>query len=96
MKVEHDVPGRRFVATLPGGQSAGVLSYSIPAAGRLDFEHVEVPVTLRGRGLAGRIVEAACRHAREAGARVIPTCPYVVWWFRQHPEQQDLLGTEEP
>jgi hypothetical protein len=94
--VEHDAPGHRFVATLTGaGEPAGILTYGVPAPGVLDFDYVEVPVGLRGRGLGDRIVAAACRYARDTGARVIPTCPYVGWWFRRHPEQSDLLGIEE-
>jgi hypothetical protein len=61
----------------------------------LDFEYVEVEPRFRGKGVAGQIVEAACRYARAGGLRVIPTCPYVAWWFRQHPDYHDLLLSRE-
>ena len=90
MTIEHDATARRFLLRHPDG--TGALTYSDFAPGVLDFEHVEVAPALRGRGLAAQLVEAACRHARQTGAGVIPSCPYVAWWFRQHPEQQDLLA----
>jgi len=93
VNVEHDPAGRRFMTRVPGGE--GVLTYTAPVPGILIFEDVEVSPALRGKGLAGQIVEAACRHARATGARVIPTCPYIAWWFRQHSEQQDLLAPSE-
>ena len=93
MNIVHDPAEQRFRVSVPGGE--GVLTYGIPAPGVLDLEHVEISPALRGKGVAGQIVEAACGHARAIGARVIPSCPYIAWWFRQHPEQQDVLVTRE-
>jgi len=90
--IEHDAAAGRFDATLTDGR--GYLAYRVRADGVMDLEYVEVSPALRGKGVASRIVEAACRHAREKHVKVIPTCPYIAWWFRQHPEQQDLLATE--
>jgi predicted GNAT family acetyltransferase len=89
VNVAHDAGARRFVAAPPDGE--GFLSYREIEPGLLDFEYVEVAPRFRGRGVAGQIVDAACRHARAEGARVVPTCPYIAWWFRQHPEHHDLL-----
>jgi predicted GNAT family acetyltransferase len=94
MNVVHDEQARRFIASGPDGE--GYLTYGVLGPGVLDFEYVEVPVRFRGTGVAGQIVAAACRHARAMGARVVPTCPYIAWWFRQHPDQQDLLNRDTP
>lgn len=90
--MDHDAAAGRFVANLDDGR--GHLSYRMRDDGVMDLEYVEVSPSLRGKGVAGRIVEAACRYARANGTKVIPTCPYIAWWFRQHPEQQDLLAKE--
>ena len=46
--------------------------------------------------MAGALVAAACEHAQAAGLKLIPSCPYVEWWFRRHPEWQHLVvGTLE-
>lgn len=92
MNVIHDEQEHRFVASGPDGE--GFLTYGVLGPGVLDFEYVEVPFRFRGTGVAGQIVQAACRHARAAGARVVPTCPYIAWWFSQHPEEHDLLHRE--
>ena len=89
MNVVHDEQARRFVASGPDGE--GFLSYGVLEPSVLDFEYIEVPSRFRGTGVAGRIVQAACRHVRANGIRVVPTCPYIVWWFTQHPEERDLL-----
>ena len=92
MNVIHDESAHRFVASGPDGE--GFLIYGVLGPGILDFEHVEVPFRFRGTGVAGQIVQAACRHARATAVRVVPTCPYIAWWFSQHPEEQDLLHRE--
>jgi len=89
MNLVHDEEARRFVASGPDGE--GFISYGMLEPGVLDLEYIEVPFRFRGTGVAGRIVQAVCRHARASGVRVVPTCPYIVWWFTQHPEEQDLL-----
>ena len=93
MEVVHDAAARRFVAS--GSDGEGYLSYGVLGPSLLDFEYVEVPFRFRGTGVAGRIVEAACRHARANRARVVATCPYIAWWFTQHPEEQDLLLNQD-
>jgi predicted GNAT family acetyltransferase len=50
------------------------------------FLHAETPPALRGRGLAGRVTEAALLSARERGLRVVPLCGFVRAYIQQHPE----------
>ena len=89
MNVVHDEEARRFVASGPDGE--GFLSYGILEPGVLDFEYIEVPPRFRGTGVAGQIMQADCRQVRGSGVQVVPTCPYIVWWFTRHPEEHDLL-----
>jgi hypothetical protein len=53
--------------------------------------HTEVDPAHEGRGLAGELVEGALRDLHERGLRVIPVCPYVRAWIRDHPEQAALV-----
>ena len=90
MQVMHEPGAHRFIVQLPGGQ--GELLYSRLSPTLLDLHHAEVSPSLRGRGVAARLVEAACDYARTSGSKLIPSCPYVAWWFRQHPDQAGLLS----
>lgn len=54
--------------------------------------HVESPIELRGKGAAGRLMDAIAAHAREANLRLRPTCPYAVYWFKRHPDAADVLA----
>ena len=55
------------------------------------FLHTEVPESLRGRGIAERLVTAALDSARSRGLLVIPLCPYVAAFLKRHEEYQDIV-----
>jgi len=45
---------------------------------------------LRGRGIAGALVERLVADARREGFKVVPQCPYVVAQFDRHPDWADV------
>lgn len=86
--LRHEPERRRFVAETEGGQ--GVLDYNIVDAGTLDYRHTYVPMALRKRGIASKLVDFALEHARKEGLRVIPSCPFVAARIEREPEHAAL------
>jgi predicted GNAT family acetyltransferase len=62
------------------------------ADGKMILPHTVVPPALGGRGIAGKLVEAALARARAEGLIVVPACSYVAAYMQRHPEMQDLLA----
>jgi len=54
--------------------------------GAMVITHTGVPPALEGRGLAGRLMQAAVELARERGWQLIPVCSYAASWLRRHPQ----------
>lgn len=52
--------------------------------------HTEVDPSMRGTGLAGRLVRFALDDIRAQGLRVDPQCWYVAEYLDRHPEYADL------
>ena len=52
--------------------------------------HVGVDPSLRGQGVAGKIVEVGLKYAKEKSLRVIPMCSYAAAYIRRHPEYAEL------
>jgi predicted GNAT family acetyltransferase len=90
MSVEHDRQAHRFVVSVASGTA--VLAYTPASPGVLELYSTYVPAADRGKGVAGRLVEAAVGYARSEGLRIIPSCWYVARWIQQHPEHADLLS----
>lgn len=85
----HNVAAKRFETTIAG--RTAVLEYE-ERGEVLVFTHTRVPGELRGRGIAVELTEAALRHARASGRRVVPVCSYVVAYLGRHREHGDLVA----
>lgn len=56
-----------------------------------DLRSTFVPDEQRGKGLAGKLVEAAVAQARLQGKKIKPTCSYAVKAFEKNSEYADVL-----
>ena len=94
--IDHETagPDGRFVYRAEGAEAE--LTYAeAPAVGgvrRVSADHTYVPDSMRGQGIAGKLVDALIDTARAKGWKVIPRCSYVVVAFRRHPEWNDVLA----
>lgn len=61
--------------------------------GVLDLQHTVVPKSAERRGYGTALVQAALAHARNSGAKVVPTCPFVRAYMDEHPETGDVRAT---
>jgi uncharacterized protein len=59
---------------------------------RQEFVHTEIDRAYRGRDLAAQLVRGALDDARDNGMQVVPRCPYVASFIREHPEYADLVA----
>ena len=57
----------------------------------LSLVHTEVPAEMEGRGIGGKLAQAALEFARDANLKVIPSCPFVASYIRRHPEYLELV-----
>lgn len=51
---------------------------------RITLVHTEVPGELAGRGIGGRLVEAAVDRAGHDGLTIVPSCPFARSWLEKH------------
>jgi len=85
--VIHNPDENRFETTIEGKLSK--LDY-IQNGKNFVITHVGVDPSLRGQGVAAKIVEAGIAYARENSFRVVPMCSYAAAYIRRHPEHADL------
>lgn len=83
--------GRIFATDAAGNMVAEVLFPDI-TPGMADIRHTFVDESLRGRGIAGKLMEAVAAQLRREHKRAVLTCPYAIRWFREHPEYGDILA----
>lgn len=91
VQIIHSPAENRFETTIDGKLSK--LDY-IQNGKNFVITHVGVHPSLRGQGVAGKIVEAGLAYARENSFRVVPMCSYAAAYIRRHPEHAEL--TRQP
>ena len=50
------------------------------------IDHTFVDPSLRGQGVAGKLVKLAADHILVEGNQIAAICSYAVAWFKRHPE----------
>ena len=88
LAIHHDATASRFEATVDGHLC--VCQYRVFGQTMM-LTHTGVPQVLRGRGIAGLLVQAAIDHARAKQLKVRPDCSYAEVYMQRHPETLDLL-----
>ncbi|MCI8835437.1 MAG: N-acetyltransferase [Ruminococcus sp.] len=57
----------------------------------VEINHTFVDDSLRGQGIAGKLMTAAAQELRRQEKKAVLSCSYAVKWFEKHPEYQDIL-----
>lgn len=85
MAIMNNEAAQRFEARFAEG--VALLQYRYRGDGALVLVHTEVPPALRRRGIATRLARAALAFARDHRLEVVPECPFVAAYLRQHPQR---------
>jgi len=85
---EADGRGAFFIDV--NGQRVALQTYRRVDAGHVVINHTQVDDSLRGRGVARRLLDASVGWARETGTRMGATCPYAKAQFEKDPSLGDV------
>ncbi len=72
-------------------QMIAVVTFPKAEEGIVNIDHTYVDGSLRGQGIAGKLMEEAVAHLRENNLKAKLSCSYAVKWFEEHPECSDLV-----
>ncbi len=86
----RDVPAADRYAAEVDGRRAGFVQYRL-RPGTISFLHTEVDPAFAGRGVGGTLVRGALDDARRRELAVLPFCPFVDAFIKDHREYVDLV-----
>jgi predicted GNAT family acetyltransferase len=87
--VVNNRDAHRFEVDIEG--EVAVVEYA-ENADTVDLLHTEVPPSLEGRGIGGALAKAGLEYAKQAGKRVVPTCPFVRTYIKRHPDWNSIVA----
>lgn len=79
-----------YRAELEGSDEVARLTWKARGEDVRVADHTLVPNAFRGRGIAGKLVDALIADAREHKFKIVPQCSYVEAKFDENPEWADL------
>lgn len=82
-------PGRIFYCS--DGELLAEITFPIQPDGVAEINHTFVSPSLRGQGVAGKLMEAAVDVIRQSGCKARASCSYAIQWLDRHPECADIL-----
>lgn len=68
-----------------------VVSFPKEEGNIVNIDHTYVDSTLRGQGIAGKLMEETVHQLRQNNQKAKLTCSYAVDWFEKHPECADVM-----
>lgn len=57
-------------------------------------DHTYVDPSLRGQGIASKLMHEVSNHIKKLGYKAVATCPYAVVWYKKHSEFDFLIDQE--
>jgi predicted GNAT family acetyltransferase len=63
--------------------------------GMITLFHTEVPIELRGLGLATKLAEYALNYAKKNDLEIVPYCPFIRSYIKEHPEWEQFVNFEK-
>ncbi len=89
-KVTHDIENHMFWVDLEHGFEAKVV-YQLQN-GAMHITSTVVPEQLRGKGCGKMMMESVLPEIESLGYKVVPVCPYVVYYFDKNKQWAHLLA----
>lgn len=98
MKIQHDLKSAsgRFFIQNEDGKEVAELTYTVAKdpSEAMVIEHTHVDDSLRGQGVARKLVDAANDWARQQDLKVKPVCAYARSVFDKDPSLSELRCPE--
>lgn len=82
----------RITAYSDEGKALAWVDFPALDEGVVEVKSTFVDESMRGQGLASRLMRELAEYLLQSGKRAVPTCAYAVKWFAEHGEYSALAA----
>ncbi|MGR7814492.1 GNAT family N-acetyltransferase [Lacinutrix undariae] len=90
LHTDNEKDGRFYIEI--EGQKKAEMTYSYINAKKIDINHTKVDVSLKGKGIGYKLLEAAVVFMRKHHIKAVPTCSFVVAAFKKNETYADVIS----
>lgn len=83
----------RIFLTDKAGKTVAEVTFPAVSKGIVKINHTFVDDSLRGQGIACKLLLALAQTLRKKQMKAYPTCSYAIDWFSKHPEYADVYSS---
>lgn len=74
------------------GKTIAEVTFPNIAENKVNVSRTFVDKSLRGQGVADKLLNELVKHLKNTNQKATATCSYAVDWFEKHPEHSDIIG----
>jgi len=74
-----------------GAKTIAEITFPNISNNEVNVDHTFVDCSLRGQGVAGKLMTAFVNELKKNNKKAKLTCSYAIEWFEAHPEHSDVL-----
>lgn len=89
MKLVKNIEKRRYEMVV--GDHTAFVDY-LKAKNGIYLTHTEVPKEIEGQGVGSQLVSEVLKALKEDNEKVVPLCPFVAHYIREHPEWKPMIA----
>jgi predicted GNAT family acetyltransferase len=72
------------------GECLAEVTFPEVSQNKVNVNHTYVDRSLRGQGVADKLMTALAKDLKKNNKKAVATCSYAVDWFEKHPEFKDV------
>ena len=85
--MEYQIEKNRIFAEDEDGKVLAEITFPETETGICTINHTFVDDSLRGQGIAGKLVSMAVNQIKQQQKKISATCSYAQHWLEKHPEE---------
>lgn len=82
--MEFKIESNRIFKEDESGKAIAEITFPETETGVFCIDHTFVDDSLRGQGIAGKLVQAAVREIQNKGGKITATCSYAAHWLEKN------------
>ena len=89
MEFKHE--SNRIFLENEDGKTIAEVTFPEVSDDKVNIDHTFVDGSLRGQGVADKLLTELAAELKSKNKKALPTCSYAVTWFEKHPEYHELI-----